>query len=296
MRHTVLCLIVAFLAAVACFVLLPMIGLFLLRIFTRGVFADDSLVWISIFVGPPLLALLVGFSFLTGLVAFLISMARLRDRGWRSAQTSAILLTFAATIATAGAIAWPYYAEPLEAGPLQTGLPSLHLARTLKAAGNRSGTWRLSWSADSERLAAYSGAGIVTWSPDGKYQREIPVYRNSVTTDVLRYLSGHSLLITSPVAEVNSAEARDNLSDVAFSVLDAETGKVLRNIPGPHLGGGGPKNNATDLAVSPDERFVVVICGPAAPQTNVHSTAGWQHVATVDFRGGEKGGALDPRR
>jgi WD40 repeat protein len=288
MRHTFLSLIVALVAAIACFVLLPVIV-------TWFGFEVDTFTWI--FIEPLLFVLLLAITITVGFVAFLVSKAKLPDRGWRSAQTFVILLTFAATVAAAALITWPFFItiEPPELGPQQAGLPNLHLAQTLKAEGNRSGTWELAWSTDGERLASYGETGISAWSPDGKYQTTFRIYQNSVTWDVLHYLSGHRLLITSPFSEANSAEERDSLNNIAFSVVDAETGKVVQNIPGPHLGGGVPKNGAIDLAVSPDERLVAVICSHIEPQINVYSTDNWQKVMTIDFRAGETGNARDPR-
>jgi WD40 repeat protein len=295
MRRIVLSLIVGFLAAIACFVLMPIIGLALLRVFTPGIFDSDTLIWILIFVGPPLLAMLVGISFLAGLAGFALAKAKLPDRSWRSAQTFVILLTLAATIAVATLIAWPYFAEPPEIGPQQQGLPTLHLAQTLKAAGNRSGTRRLAWSADGERIAAYGETGIASWSPDGKYQKVFRIHQGFPTWNVLRYLSGHRLLITSPFAEVDNVDERDNLHNIAFAVVDPETGKVLQNISGPHPGGRGPDNEATDLAVTPDERFVAVICGHAVPQINIYATDDWKLVTTIDLKSGEKDDSFSPQ-
>ena len=93
MRHTVLCLIVALLAAVACFVLLPVLGLLLLRIFAPGLFQDDTLGWALIFGGPALLALLSIITIIVGVVAFFVSRAKLPDLGWRS---------------TLGSSSWPW--------------------------------------------------------------------------------------------------------------------------------------------------------------------------------------------
>jgi WD40 repeat protein len=295
MRRTVLSLIVGFLAAIACFVLMPIIGLGLLRVFTPGVFDSDTLIWILIFVGPPLLAMLVGISFVAGLAGFALAKAKLPDRSWRSAQTFVILPTLAATIAVATLIAWPYLAEPPEIGPQQQGLPTLHLAQTLKAVGNRSGTRRLAWSTGGERIAAYGETGIASWSPDGNYQKVFRIYQNFPTWNVLHYLFGHQLLITSPFAEVDNADERNKLDNIAFAIVDAETGKVLQNISGPHPGGRGPDNEATDLAVTPDERFVAAICGHAGPQINIYSTSDWKQVTTIDLNSGDKDDSFSPQ-
>jgi WD40 repeat protein len=298
MRRNVLSLIVAFIAAIACFVLVPIIGLVLLRIVLPGLFEDDTLNWVLVFAGSALFSLLLTMTIITGFVAFFLSKAKLPDRGWRSTQTLVILLTFAATVAAAALITWPFFItmEPPEAGPQQAGLPTFHLARTLKATGNRSGTRQLAWSADGERIAAYGGTGIASWSPDDKYHKVFRIYQNFPTWDVLHYLSGHRLLITSPFAQLSSADKRSKLDDIAFSVVDAETGEVLQNIPGPHPGGRGPDNEAKVLAVTPDERFVASICGSAVPQINVYSTDDWKLVATIDLPTDERrSGRDDPR-
>jgi WD40 repeat protein len=294
MRHTILCVLIALLAAIFSLVLIPIVVLLLLRILIPRIFDDDTLIWMLVFAGPGALALLVTLAIIIGVVAFFLSSARLPNRGWRSAQTFVIPLALFTTVLAIAALAWPFYAQPPEAGPQQTGLPSLHLVRTLSATGKWPGTSQLAWSADGERLAAYGGAGIATWSPDGKYQKELAVHQHYPSLNVLRYLSGHSQLITSPVASVNSSEERERLADVALSVVDAETGKVIQNIPGPRPGGREPMNSATDLAVSPNERLIAVICGHVERQINVYSTNDWKQVATVDLHTGEKGDTLPP--
>jgi WD40 repeat protein len=279
-------LIVAFLAAIACFVLMPIIGLLLLFIFIPEIFADDTLSWIWVFSGPALFTLLLAVTITVGFVAFLSAEAKLPDRGWRSGQTFVILLTFAATIAAATVIARPHFETPPELGPQQTGLPTLHLSWTLRGTGTRpvvSSPQLLAWSAGDDRLATYGGAGIITWSPDGKYQKQFSPYRNLPKWDVLRYLSGYRLLIT----RVDSAE-----EDTAFSVFDSETGKVLQDVLGPHPGGRRPDNVATDLAVSTDERFVAAICGRPKPQINIYATKDWTQVTAINLHAGEKGNAF----
>jgi WD40 repeat protein len=275
MRHTILCLMIAFLAAF----LTPIICLLLLFILMPEIFKGDALVWM--FLGPALFLPLLTITIAAGSIALFVAKAKLADRGWRSLQTFNILLAFTATVTAAGAVAWPYFETPPEIGPQQTGLPILHLARTLKEPGS-GGPRLLAWSADGERLAAYSRAGIITWSPDGKYQKEFPL-RTSLIRDVLHYLSGHRLLITDPV----------NGND-AFSVIDTEAGEVLQNIPGCSPGRPPGYNVASDLAVSPDERFVAVICGGAGVQVDIYSPVDWRKVATLDVRVGEKPDPLRP--
>jgi WD40 repeat protein len=107
-------------------------------------------------------------------------------------------------------------------------------------------------------------------------------------------LAGHGLLITGPVRDANGDGT--DINPVAFSLVDAETGKILQNVPGPYPDGRLPDNKAKFLAVSLDERWVVAICGVPKPQIDVFATSDWSRVATIDIHtGGEKGDALDPR-
>jgi hypothetical protein len=162
MRHILLCLILAFLAAF----LTPIICLLLLFIFMPEILKGDALVWM--FLGPALFLLLLPITIIAGSVAFLVAWEKLPDRGWRSLQTFNILLTFTAIITATGVIAWPYFETPPEIGPQQAGLPTLHLSRTLKASNSRSGSGPrlLTWSADGERLTAgrESSPGVRTAS------------------------------------------------------------------------------------------------------------------------------------
>jgi hypothetical protein len=188
----------AFLAAF----LTPIICLLLLFIFMPGIF--DSLAWV--FIGPGLLILLLTITIYAGFVAFFVAEAKLPDCGWRSAQTFVIVLPFAAIVLAAATTGWRVYAmtHPPEVGPQQRGLPSLYLSRTLSAHDGGRQTWRLSWSLDGERIATYAGAGILTSSPDGEYQKEFPLRTSS--SHVLGYLSDHRLLIAGPVVEVKGDE------------------------------------------------------------------------------------------
>jgi WD40 repeat protein len=299
MRHTFLCLLIALLTAIFSFVFIPIIVLLLLP----GLLQGDTLTWAWVFFGPALLALPLSISFTFGFIAFLVAKARLPDRAWRSAQTLVIVLPFATIVLAATVTGWRFYSmtHPPEIGPQQTRLPSLHLARTWTGHDSGSHKWRLSWSADGEWLATYGARGILMSSPDGMYEKEFPL-RTFIFNNVLRYLSGHRLLITSPVVEVNSAspivavnsaEMRDYLNHLAFSVIDVEAGKVLHNISGPHPDGPALNNTAIDLAVSPDERFVAVICGHPS-QIEIYSTIDWKQIVTLDLHTGERDDLLSP--
>ncbi|WP_198028175.1 WD40 repeat domain-containing protein [Bradyrhizobium murdochi] len=189
---------------------------------------------------------------------------------------------------------------------LQSGLPSLRLVRTLAAPNEvstlgmlQSGNFGLTWSPDGERLAAYvhNGLGIITWSPDGKYQHEFPRYSSfGLDACCLNFLSGHRLIIASPAAETNSPEDWDKMNGMAFAVLDAETGKVLRNVAGPNPSGRSNENTATDIATSPDERFVAVIYREFTDRrVGIYSTGDWQRVAALDLRNGNRSIQVDPQ-
>jgi hypothetical protein len=75
MRHTLLCLTVAFLAGIACFFLTPIIGLLLLLIFIPRLFDDDTLGWMLAFGGPFLIAGLLAITITVGCFAFLVAKA-----------------------------------------------------------------------------------------------------------------------------------------------------------------------------------------------------------------------------
>jgi hypothetical protein len=225
------------------------------------------------------------------------------------ADRSGRILFFAIALATIGHGSSAQAQNAINSAPssaAQSNLPSLRLVRTLTASNEistsgmfQSGNSGLTISPDGERLAAYvhNGLGIIVWSPDGKYQHEIPRYNNSgLDCYVLAFLSGHSQIVASPAAETGSRDDRDKMDDVAFSILDAETGKVLRNVAGPNPGKRSNENIAIDMAISPDERFAAVIYRQFTDKRiGIYSTSDWQRVATIDLRDGEKGEPLSPQ-
>jgi WD40 repeat protein len=173
-------------------------------------------------------------------------------------------------------------------------LPSLRLARTLPAPNEintfgmfQSGTFGLTWSRDGERLAAYirNGLAIMLWSPDGKYQHEIPRYNNAgLDSYVLAFLFGSSQLIASPAADSNSRDDRHKVVDQSISILDPETGKVLRTIAGPKPGKNSSSNIAINIAISPDERLAALVHRSFADlRIEIYTTADWQLAARVDL-------------
>jgi WD40 repeat protein len=176
-------------------------------------------------------------------------------------------------------------------------LPRLRLLRTLSAPNLHyyfpnvvSGTSRLAWSPDGQRLAAYTrnGAAVEIWSPDGQIQRELPRYNNAALTEsnVLGFLSGHRQILVGP-----SANDSSNLTpspDIAMSVLDAETGAVVRNIPGLKPHGRWQENIVSQVAISPDQKFVAAIYFTMFDRSierriGIYSTDDWRLITKVSF-------------
>jgi WD40 repeat protein len=175
-------------------------------------------------------------------------------------------------------------------------LPRLRLPRTLSTPNIHyfpnlvSGTSRLAWSPDGQRLAAYTrnGATIEIWSPDGQIQRELPRYNNAALTEsnVLGFLSGHSQILVGPSA--NDSSKLTPSPDIAMSVLDAETGAVLRNIPGLKPHGRWQENIVSQAAISPDQKFVAAIYFTMFDRSierriGIYSTDDWRLVTQVSL-------------
>ncbi|WP_158817700.1 WD40 repeat domain-containing protein [Methylocapsa sp. S129] len=178
-----------------------------------------------------------------------------------------------------------------------SSLSRLRLVRTLTAPNEHylwpkamSGTWMLAWSPDGQRVAAYArnGAAIEIWSSDGTVRHELPRYNNSPITEsnVLGFLSGHSQILVGP-----SASDPSNLSSitgVAMSVLDADTGKVIKNIPGLNPDGRWQENIVWKAAISPDQKFVATSYFTMFNQSierriGIYSTDDWRLVTKVHF-------------
>ena len=155
----------------------------------------------------------------------------------------------------------------------------------------KSGVSRLTWSRDGERLAGYvdNGLSIKLWSSDGSFQKLIsrPIHFG-LDSYVLSFFGGHDRLISSPAASSKSIEDKDKINDVAFSVMDADTGAVLKDIPGPNPGKTASRDNiAVHLALSPDERFAAVLFHKAAePRVIVYATGDWNRIASLEVEAG----------
>lgn len=176
-------------------------------------------------------------------------------------------------------------------------LPEFRYVRTLSAPNEKygmfqSGTSRLTWSADGNRLAAYvrNGLGIITWSPDGSHKDEFPRYsRFGLDAYLLGFLSGHSQLITSPASDNNDPIQEEKIEEMAFSVMDATTGKVLRSVIGPNPGKTFRENIAQHYSISPDQRLVAIIYHPYAGRSiGIYSTHGWERIAAIDLGGNKR--------
>jgi len=218
-------------------------------------------------------------------------------RSWINRSAFAAILFMAPTMVWVSA-----HAEDLSSrivAPIPEALPELRYVRTLPAPNEadglgmyQSGTSRLTWSADGERLAAYVryGLEIITWSPDGKYQFQIP--RNArfgLDAYVLGFLSGHSQIITSPSAATIDLDEEEKVEQMAFSVMDAMTGRLIRGVPGPNPGKTFRENIAKHQAISPDQQLVAVIHHPyAGPSVEVYSARDWQRIAVI-ATGADKG-------
>jgi hypothetical protein len=215
-----------------------------------------------------------------------------------------------ALVVLALCVSWPARAQnaanPAEAASRRSPAPpEFHYVRTLPAPTEvslfgmpPSSTSRLTWSMDGERLAAYvrAGTGIMLWSADGKYQYEFPKrFRFGRDARVLGFLSGHSQLIVRPVARTSDSEEDAKVEQYAFSVLEAETGKLIHSVPAPNPGAPDPgmtirENIAQHQAISPDQSLVAVIFHRrAGSSVEVFSSRAWQRVAEFDIE--EKNGS-----
>ena len=71
-------------------------------------------------------------------------------------------------------------------------------------------------------------------------------------------------------------------NDIAFSVFEAETGNLLRDLPGSHPGRPRNVNGATVLIASPEESILAVIFGRALKQPlALYSTGDWAKLADL---------------
>lgn len=165
-------------------------------------------------------------------------------------------------------------AEPIKDGASKAALasgpepPQMRLAatfvRTLPPGSSVYGTETVdyfapAWSADGTQLAAYSGFGTVisVWDRSGRVIQEFRRVGRYIGKS-LTFAQGGALLITPPPEE--------RPADMAFSVIDAASGAVVRDLPG--LRDGRPRiENAADVfTATRDQQLLAVIPGPAIAQ------------------------------
>jgi WD40 repeat protein len=131
----------------------------------------------------------------------------------------------------------------------------------------------IAWSPDESLLAFSSGVRSLTlWDEKSDRVRkvEVPYY----------YLGSHPVFVSGGQQMVVPS---GSTPDIAFSVIDVVTGKVLREEPGPERGGPQNVNWATSLAVSPDESILAVAFGFARVHPPVfYSTKTWTKIHAFD--------------
>ena len=178
--------------------------------------------------------------------------------------------------------------------PISQAQWELQYVRTLSAPNQlsvngryQSGTSRLAWSQDGERLAVYvnNGLDILTWSLDGTYQFQFPRHtRFGLDSYVLGFLSGHSQIIVSPAANTKNLDDEKSTEAMAFSVVDAATGSVLRGVAGPNPGKTFRENIVRHFSISSDQKLIAVIYHPNAGRSiGIYSTDSWERIGAIDL-------------
>ena len=160
-------------------------------------------------------------------------------------------------------------------------LPNLKIVRELKPA-QRVLSWMsddvggVTWSSDGTKLAAYSEFGdlITIWSADGKILQQIhPHVAPHGATAPLAFVANNTEIVAPFGPNCGSCYSQN----LAFSVFDVASGKIVRQIPGPHPDKGYPYNSATILTASPDESLLAVVAGHQHPSPiTLYSTQTWK--------------------
>jgi WD40 repeat protein len=137
-------------------------------------------------------------------------------------------------------------------------------------------TLAIAWSPDGSKLAiAYNwGTRIKIIDPSGKELATAEVPNGPNITTSLAFLSGSSQVLY--VGQETRSIKRD-----AFTLFDAQTGELLRTIPGPNPGHADLPNYARDFAVSPDGKLVVTTLYGGGPII-VYRTDNWNVIRRVD--------------
>lgn len=182
-------------------------------------------------------------------------------------------------------------AEAAEAMPLpqgsarvqtaeRIGLPELRIIRELPRSGS---TFAVAWSSDGREIAAFSlqggnpfpGAGgdvLTIWNADGQVVRELRQSHMFFTTsDNFVFIDNNKKIVAPPSYASH---------DLAFSIFDIETGKIVHEAEGLHPDRPRNSNAASVLAVSPDQSTLAVIVGPSPSQpVALYSTQDWARLA-----------------
>jgi WD40 repeat protein len=185
------------------------------------------------------------------------------------------------------------------AEPYPDSLPRLRTLRTLSGPHEGfplidlvAGAIGVAWSSDGQRVATFmnGGAQLMVSSPDGAVSHVSPRYHAPWLgwRDVLGFLSGRREVLTNPAIPEQTNPLTAEAQNIAMSVLDAETGKVLRNIPGPRPGGKWQDNIVQKFAISPDQKLVATANNfdrLAEHRVRIYSTDNWRLLTELSFGG-----------
>jgi len=210
-----------------------------------------------------------------------------RPRGrshWRLIQLACVALVL--TIALLSAVGRDDPIAAAQEAAHHGGLPKLKVVRELKPARHAVSFLRDEvagevWSSDGTKLAAYSEFGnlVTVWSADGKVFQELQ--RPGMSDGVISPLAfvADNREIVSPSGCYVAVRRPSLTCDIAFTVFDVASGKIVREVKGPHAGEGGAQNAAYILVSSPDETLLAVVIGRGRPgPLTLYSTRTWEKV------------------
>jgi hypothetical protein len=157
--------------------------------------------------------------------------------------------------------------------------------------------------ADSLIPGTYGYTRMPVWSPGGAIIAvdglRAPVVWDTGNDDVRSIGAGSgrpdALTVPSPafVSDRHLLIAGGGTPDIAFSVVDIQSGEIVHEEPGPYPGGGHSDNRARSLAVSPDHVVAAVTIGVTKPprqtilsQTIFYRTKGWSRIHVLENAAG----------
>ena len=144
---------------------------------------------------------------------------------------------------------------------------SIHSKMFLPTKGIATG---VAWSPNGQRLAAISdfGGKIIVWESQGaligQFDRKGIYVRNSIG-----FIEGQTALLIPPSIE-NPSDGQ-----YAFAMLDINSGKVVKLVPGPAPEKGRPSNGANIFAVAPDGKYVANIVSNYGEPTTIFDATTW---------------------